>query len=136
MKVKPHQHNHIMLKAGIWLSAICLVHCLTFPLIVAVLPFFKVAFEVSHWVEAVLVLSTAVIGTYSLWHGYKLHHHKILPLVIFFIGLLLMIISHVFHTHDGGILKVLGEISGALLIAGALFLNLRLTKTHACTTAH
>lgn len=136
MKVKPHQHNHIMLKTGMWLSAICLVHCLTFPILVAALPFFKVAFEVSHWVEAVLVLSTAIIGTYSLWHGYKLHHHKVMPLILFFVGLILMIISHAFHSHDGGFLNVLGEISGALLTAGALFLNLRLTKTHACTTAH
>lgn len=136
MKVKPHQHNHIWLKAGIWLSTICLIHCITFPLLVAILPVFKVVFEVSHWVEAGLLLSTAGIGTYSLWHGYKLHHHKLIPLILFFSGLLLMIFSHAFHSHDGSFLKVLGEISGALFIASALFINLRLTKTHACTTNH
>jgi hypothetical protein len=137
MKVKPHQHNHVWLKTGIWLSTICLIHCITFPIIIALLPVFKIAFAVNHYVEVGLLLSTAAIGTYSLWHGFKLHHKKISPLLLFFSGVILMFILHLNHHHEGfSFLRVFGEISGALFIASSLFLNLRLTKTHACTTAH
>lgn len=136
MSVKPHQHNHFWLKTSIWLSTICLIHCITFPIIIALLPIVNIAFEVNHWLEFILLSSTAVIGGYSLIHGYKLHHQKLLPLVFFAIGISIMLSVHyIFHIH-GGFLGVFSEISGALFIASALYINLRLTKNHACTTAH
>jgi hypothetical protein len=136
MKVKPHQHNHIWLKTGIWLSTICLIHCISFPIIIALLPVFKIAFSVNHHVEMILLVSTAAIGTYSLWHGFKLHHHKVAPLLLFFFGVALMFFLHLNHHAEPNFLRIFGEISGALFIASSLYLNLRLTKSHACTTAH
>lgn len=136
MSVKPHQHNHFWLKTSIWLSTICLIHCITFPIIIALLPVVNIAFEVNHWLEFVLISSTAVIGGYSLFHGYKLHHRKVLPLLFFGIGISIMLSVHyIFHIHSG-FLSIFSEISGALFIASALYINLRLTRKHACTTAH
>jgi len=43
-----------------------------------------------------IVLSFA-IGAYSLYHGYKKHHHSYRPIILFTLGILLMLSRMVFR---------------------------------------
>lgn len=76
---------------GISASVACAIHCALLPLLMNSLPIVGVelihntAFEIS-----MIVLSFA-IGTYSLAHGYRRHHHSRIPLAIFTIGFIFLV---------------------------------------------
>ncbi|MGB1248404.1 MAG: MerC domain-containing protein [Chitinophagales bacterium] len=132
---KEHKHNHSILRLSFWLSTLCLIHCIVFPILIVLLPVFNMAFEINHWVEISLLGSTLFLGLYSLYHGYKLHHKDIRPIVIFLVGMGIAFFMHlVLHSHQNpSTFKMCVEIFGSLLIAASQFWNLRLTKSNACT---
>jgi len=136
-KTKPHQHDHSGLRLSIFLSTLCLIHCITFPILIAVLALFSVTFHPPLWIEFTLLGATAALGYYSMRHGFTLHYHSKWPLVLFTIGIVGAFAVHIFwHTHDLNLIKTALEIFFALLIAISQVVNYRLTKNHSCTTAH
>lgn len=126
-------NNHKILKYSYWLSIICLIHCISFPIIIAILPFIDIVFEINTWLEFAIILSVIVFGSYSLIHAYKTHHQNIKPLVIFFIGIAISVYIHfIAHdTHAGhnrtNYLSTFIEILSGVIIAGAQFYNLKIT---------
>lgn len=58
---------------GIWLSMICLAHCLVLPIVatLGVLALPALSHEVTHIVLAALILPTTI---WAAWHGYR--HHR------------------------------------------------------------
>jgi len=136
-------NNHNILQYSYWLSVICLIHCISFPILIAILPFIDVVFEINKWVELAIILSVIVFGSYSLIHAYMNHHKNIKPLVIFFIGIALSVYIHFIahnehqgHNH-GFNLNVFIEIFAGIIIAGAQFYNLKITpRTCSHTGAH
>lgn len=75
----------------------------------------------------------AIIGCSALYHGFKKHHHKKSPLIIFIVGLLFLVLKEVFVS-----VELLLLIPAATLIIGAHFLNFRFCRqanhshTHDC----
>lgn len=124
-------------KISYYLSLLCLVHCLAFPILVAVLPLLNIVFEISHITELFILSSIVILGSYSLIHSYSNHHHKALPLVIFYIGVSFSIYVHfgMSHSHEFNYLIFLTEIISGLLIAVSQFYNLRLTPKN-CSMNH
>lgn len=135
-KATPHQHDHTALKVSFWLSALCLIHCIAFPILIVLMPFFNTVFEISHTLEWILLGGTFTIGMYSLWHGYKLHHHDLKPMLLFIVGLIVNGGAHISGAHSQGWLLTIVSILGAFMIAGSQYYNLKLTKSNACTTPH
>ena len=77
-----------------------------------------------------MIAFAGVIGSYALYHGWKKHHHKILPLVIFFTGLAFLILKEVFVS-----MELLLLIPAATMIIGAHVLNYRdCRKANHCHT--
>ena len=72
---------------GISASLACAIHCAVLPLFFTSLPLF--GFEILHnkIFEYSMIAFAGIIGSYALYHGWKKHHHKILPLLIFLTGL-------------------------------------------------
>jgi hypothetical protein len=129
--------NHKMLLYSYWLSVICLIHCISFPLLIAFLPFLNVAFEINHWLEVGILLSVFIFGSYSLIHACITHHKNYFPLVMFYIGVALAVFVHFFyhkHTIDTGqdYLSFGLEILSGVIMAGAQFYNLKITP-RACS---
>ena len=77
---------------GIGASIICAIHCAITPLLLSSLPLFGVNLVHNIWVELLLLAVAFVIGLSTLWHGYKRHHHKILTLGVFSLGILLFVL--------------------------------------------
>ncbi|HQV77291.1 MAG TPA: MerC domain-containing protein [Chitinophagales bacterium] len=127
-----HKHNHYSEQITVFLSVLCTIHCVLTPILVIVLPTVGNYFEQYHWVEYVIIVSVFILGTSSILHGYKEHHHYKAPAFIFFFGLILMvsasllkIVFQLNHTSShfisglGGILAGIGQLYNLKLINSA-----------------
>jgi len=82
---------------GIATSAACAVHCALVPLAVSSLPFLGMAWVDNESFEYFMIFLAFSIGMYSLWHGYRKHHHSIFPLVLFAGGISLLVAKQMWH---------------------------------------
>jgi len=105
-------------KIGISASLICAIHCAILPLFFASLPIFGLEILHNKIFEYSMIAFAGVIGSYALYHGYKKHHHKKLPLIIFLAGLCFLILKEVFIAEE-----LLLLIPAATFIIGAHILN-------------
>ena len=103
---------------GISTSVICAVHCAVLPLFLSSLPVF--GFEMLHnkLFEYSMIVCAGLIGCLALYHGYKKHHHKKLPLIIFIGGFLFLVLKEIFISFE-----LLLLIPAATLIISAHILN-------------
>jgi hypothetical protein len=67
-----------------------------------------------------MIAFAGMIGSYALYHGWKRHHHRTLPLILFFSGLSLLVLKEVFIGAE-----IILLIPAAVLIIGAHILNYR-----------
>jgi hypothetical protein len=83
---------------GITTSLACAIHCAVLPLILTSLPIF--GFNVIHntFFEYFMIFLALGIGAYSLYHGFRKHHHKLLPLLIFLAGIGLLFAKQQYHS--------------------------------------
>lgn len=93
IRKKIYPHKHYTEQFAVFLSVLCTIHCILTPILVALLPVAGAYFEQYHWVEYVIFLSVFLLGSSSIYHGYKTHHHNPAPAYIFSAGLLLMLSS-------------------------------------------
>lgn len=106
--------NALGLSAGV----ICAIHCALLPLFISSLPLFGIELLNNIYFEAGMIFIAALIGSFSLLHGYKRHHHRILPLNLFYIGIALLVL-HQFFTSA----KLWLVIPSSLFIILAYYLN-------------
>jgi len=108
---------------GISASLACAIHCAILPLFFSSLPVFGLEILHSKLFEYSMIGFAAVIGCYSLFHGFKKHHHKKLPLLVFITGLLFLVLKEAFISHE-----ILLLIPAATFIISAHFLNFRFCR--------
>ncbi|TDH25163.1 MerC domain-containing protein [Segetibacter sp. 3557_3] len=85
---------------GIATSLACAIHCALLPLFITSLPIFGVELIENPAFEAAMITLAFCIGTWSLYHGYRKHHHSIIPMVIFSIGFLFLILKIFFIEYE------------------------------------
>jgi hypothetical protein len=61
---------------GIAASVACAIHCAILPLLLSSLPLFGINIINNTSFEYIMIFIALCIGLYSLWHGYKKHHHS------------------------------------------------------------
>jgi hypothetical protein len=110
---------------GITASLACAVHCALLPLFLTSLPLFGVNIIHNLFFEAGMIFLAFCIGSYSLYHGYKRHHHRFVPLVIFAAGIALLVLKQFFIHYEAWLL-----IPAVLLIVLAHLLNYRSCRVH------
>jgi MerC mercury resistance protein len=103
---------------GISASLACAIHCAVLPLFFTSLPMFGLEILHNKTFEYGMIAFAGIIGSYALYHGWKKHHHKILPLLIFLTGLSFLILKEVFVAEE-----LLLLIPAATFIIGAHVLN-------------
>ncbi len=103
-------------RLGIWLSGICLVHCLLLPITLFLLPLGAMLLtwhEDVHLAFALLLVPTTLLAFYQ---GYRCHHQKRV-LGWFGVGLSLVLLAS-FPGHD--VLGVIGGTAVTMLGSGLL----------------
>ena len=110
---------------GITTSIACAIHCALLPLFLTSLPLFGVNIIHNVFFEAGMILLALCIGAYSLYHGYRRHHHSKLPLVLFSLGMVLLVIKQFFVAWETWLL-----IPAAILIVSAHFVNYKSCRVH------
>ncbi len=76
---------------GIGASLACAIHCALLPLFFSSLPLLGINILHNTRFELGMILLSFAIGAYSLYHGYKKHHHSYKPIILFTLGILLML---------------------------------------------
>jgi len=103
---------------GVATSFACAIHCALLPLFLTSLPLFGVNIIHNTGFEIFMIVVAFAIGSYSLWHGYRRHHHRVLPLLVFSAGFILLVLKQVFHSYETLLL-----IPAVVFIISGHFLN-------------
>ena len=81
---------------GIGASLACAIHCALLPLFMSSLPLFGVNIIHNTGFEIGMIVLAFCIGSYSLYHGFKKHHHSFMPLLLFIIGFIFLVVKQFF----------------------------------------
>ncbi len=84
---------------GVSATIACAIHCALLPLFLSSLPLFGVNIIHNSFFEGGMILLAFLIGCFSLWHGFKKHHHRLLPITVFTFGIFFLVIKQ-FWMHD------------------------------------
>ena len=129
-------------RLSIALSSLCIVHCLSFPILIAVLPAFS--HFMSHTIESLIILSVlplSALGFFPTWIKHKNYSY----LWIYAGSLLAMLIAHfgmphihINHAAEAASMHFLMgtslSIMAALSLAWVIYKNKR--HTHVCANPH
>ena len=110
---------------GIGASMACAIHCALLPLFLSSLPLFGMNIIHNTGFEIGMIALALCIGSYSLYHGYKKHHHSILPLLLFFTGFSFLVLKQFFVQYETWLL-----IPAVAFIITAHLLNYRSCRVH------
>lgn len=108
---------------GVSASLACAIHCALLPLFLTSLPLFGINIIDNLQFELFMIALAFGIGAFSLYHGWKKHHHNKWPLIIFSTGMLCLFAKEIWHAYH-----LLLLIPAVLLIVGAHFYNFRLCR--------
>ena len=110
---------------GISASLACAIHCAVLPMVYSSLPLFGVNIIDNVFFEYFMIALAFGIGAFSLWHGYKKHHHSLLPLAVFSLGMMLLLAKQIWHQYQIPLL-----VLAVILIVTAHFRNYRMCRVH------
>ena len=109
-------------RIGLFLAAVCIVHCTALPLAIMTLPLLAQLMPESHWIDGPLVALAAPLCLFAMVQGWRLHG-SLLPSVLALPGIVLLLLSVMIGERFG--IEIILASSGASLIGVAHLLNLR-----------
>ena len=120
---------------GITTSLACAIHCALLPLFLTSLPIFGFEIIENPAVEIIMVTIAFSIGIYSLYHGYKKHHHSFTPMIVFSLGFVFLVMKLFFVAYETWFLvpAVMGIVTGHIINYKACRLH---NHAHATDCAH
>ncbi|MFN5803765.1 MAG: MerC domain-containing protein [Sphingomonadales bacterium] len=110
---------------GIGASVICAIHCALLPLLLTSLPLFGINIIHHLGFELGMIALALVIGSYSMYHGYKKHHHRLTPWLLFLLGGGFLVLKQLFPDY-----QLLLLVPAVALIIYAHLLNVRSCRSH------
>ena len=110
---------------GIGASLACAIHCALLPLFLSSLPLFGVNIIHNIGFEVGMIVIAFCIGSYSLYHGFKKHHHSFTPLLLFIIGFIFLVVKQFFIHVETWLL-----IPAVFFIITAHLINYRSCRVH------
>lgn len=108
---------------GISVSLACAIHCAVLPLLFSSFPLFGINIINNVFFETFMILLALVIGIYSLYHGYKKHHHHSITIILFCLGISFLLTKQFLPAYEIWFL-----VPAVVLIITAHFLNYRLCR--------
>ncbi|HUR67341.1 MAG TPA: MerC domain-containing protein [Chitinophagaceae bacterium] len=110
---------------GVGASLACAIHCALLPLFLGSLPLFGINIIHNTVFEIGMITLALGIGSYSLYHGYRKHHHSLLPLLLFFTGFIFLVLKQFFVQYETWLL-----LPAVVLIITAHLINYRSCRVH------
>jgi uncharacterized membrane protein YoaK (UPF0700 family) len=110
---------------GIAASVACAIHCAVLPLLLSSLPLFGINIIENQGFEFIMIALAFIVGVYSLYHGRKKHHHSYYPMLLFAVGIGILFIKSILHSHS--LMLLLPAVS---LVVIAHYLNYKLCRVH------
>lgn len=110
-------------RLGIAASLACAIHCAVIPLFFTSLPLWGINLVTNEAVEYLMIGLAFLIGLLSFRHGFRLHHHKYLPVLLFTAGIGLLIGKEMVPGHP--LWMIMGGIA---LIVSAHYVNYRFCR--------
>ena len=108
---------------GVTAAVACAIHCALLPLLITSLPLFGINILENIYFETGMISIAFIIGVVNLSHGYRRHHHKTWPLLLFITGIALLVIKHFLVEY---VLWLV--IPSTIFIISAYYLNWRLCR--------
>ena len=117
-------------KVGIFISSLCMVHCLLTPLLVFSFPVLAMSFHAPwfHWLIALIVVPVGVI---AFIRGYLKHRNLWVP-ILGCLGLMIVMFA-LFIPHE--VLHLIGHIQ-TTLIGSILLLTAHVVNQYSCRCGH
>ena len=110
---------------GITASVACAIHCAVLPLFFSALPLFGVNIIHNSAFEGGMVALAFLIGSWSLYHGYQKHHHRIFPFALFSLGITLLVFKLFFIHYETWLL-----VPAVICIVSAHYFNYQMCRVH------
>jgi hypothetical protein len=114
---------------GVTASVACAIHCAVLPLALASLPIMGVNIIHNAAFEYGMIGLALAIGVRALWHGFRRHHRRRIPLLLFIGGMIFLIAKQIWHSYE---LAFLPFAVG--LIVTAHWLNYRFSQSPGFST--
>lgn len=108
---------------GITASVLCAIHCALLPLLVTALPLLGMPLLRHPLFEYGMIGLAFGIGAWAFWHGFRHHHHRLTPWLLFLIGMILLIAKQIWRAYELRLLPF-----AVLLIIAAHIVNYRLSR--------
>ena len=108
---------------GITTSILCAIHCALLPLVFASLPVLGINIIHNTLFEYGMIGLAFAIGTFALWHGFRRHHRRLTPWLLFSCGIGFLLAKQIWHGYELRLLPF-----AVLLIISAHILNYRLSR--------
>lgn len=113
---------------GILASTACALHCSVLPVLLAMGGLGGFAWMEQTWVEILFLACAVVFAAWSILPAFLRDRSYYLPLIFMVLGLVLLMVGTLNHTHDGHIRLV--SVFGGLALIIAHYLNYRHTHQH------
>ena len=110
---------------GISASLACAIHCAILPLMLTSLPVFGINIIDNLFFEYFMIFLAFCIGAWSMLHGYRKHHHSLVPLFVFLAGMGFLVAKQLWHHYQFWLLPI-----AVLLIVVAHVINYRSCRVH------
>lgn len=110
---------------GISASLACAIHCALLPLFLTSLPLFGINIIHHTGFEIAMIILSLAIGGQAMYHGYRKHHHSLVPLSAFLIGFIFLVLKQVFSNYQYWLL-----LPAVVLIVYAHLINYRSCRIH------
>lgn len=110
---------------GIGASLACAIHCALLPLFLSSLPLFGINIIHNTGFEIGMIVLAFCIGSYSLYHGYKKHHHSWMPLLLFIAGFIFLVVKQFFVHYETWLLA-----PAVIFIVTAHLINYKSCRVH------
>jgi hypothetical protein len=118
-------------RVAIFVAAACGLHCVCFPLFLAIATTSSFIHRFSEPVEKGFLLSAVVLGAVNLSSSWWRKHHRPECLILFSIGILLLLLH---DRIEGVIVSAAVSVIGGIFVGSAHFHNLRLVQKCSCCT--
>ena len=108
---------------GVAASIACAIHCAILPLIVSSLPILGINIIHNRAFEFGMIGLALCVGSYSLVHGYRKHHGRFAPFMLFSVGMSILLAKQQWHQYELWFLPF-----AVIFIVAAHSLNFRLCR--------
>jgi hypothetical protein len=116
---------------GMATSVICAIHCGLLPIVLPTLPLFGINIVHNAFFEWAMIGLAFGVGAYSLYHGYKRHHHSLYPVLFFGIGFFFLVAKQFYKPGELLLLSF-----AVLFIIYGHWRNYKLCRKNRCHSAH